>query len=106
MSVSAISPIDLFGTQATARAVAAAAAVPAAAIPGTSFANLLTQGIDTVNTKLARADQLVAQAAVDTSIPLHQVTFALEEARLSFELLIQVRNRLIDASQQLLNMQL
>lgn len=101
MSVAAIQPIDLFGVQAPARTVSTAAAVP-----NTSFANLLTQGIDAANTKLARADQLVAQAAVDTSIPLHQVTFALEEARVSFELLIQVRNRLIDASQQLLNMQL
>jgi flagellar hook-basal body complex protein FliE len=101
MSVAAIQPIDLSAAQAPARMVSAAAAVPS-----TSFANLLTQGIDAANTKLVRADQLVAQAAVDTSIPLHQVTFALEEGRISFELLIQVRNRLIDASQQLLNMQL
>jgi flagellar hook-basal body complex protein FliE len=101
MSVTAVQPIDLLGAQAPARMMSAAAAAPT-----TSFANLLTQGIDAANTKLARADQLVAQAVVDTSIPLHQVTFALEEARVSFELLIQVRNRLIDASQQLLNMQL
>jgi flagellar hook-basal body complex protein FliE len=101
MSVMAIQPIDLLGAQAPARAAAAVTAPPAI-----SFANLLTKGIDAANTKLARADQLVAQAAVDSSIPLHQVTFALEEARISFELLIQVRNRLIDASQQLLNMQI
>lgn len=101
MSVTAVQPIDLLGAQATARTASAVAAVP-----NTTFANLLTQGIDATNTKLAQADRLVAQAAVDTSIPLHQVTYALEEARVSFELLIQVRNRLIDASQQLLNMQL
>lgn len=70
------------------------------------FADLLVQGIDTANIRVARADRLVAAAAVDPSLPLHQVTFALEEARISLELLVQVRNRLIDASQQLLSMQL
>lgn len=101
MSIAPIQPIDFLGAASPMKAVATMAAAPVA-----SFADLLTKGIDATNTKLARADALVAQAAVDTSVPLHQVTFALEEARISFELLIQVRNRLIDASQQLLNMQL
>ena len=48
----------------------------------------------------------VAQFAVDDSLPVHRVTYALEEARLSFELMLQVRNRLLEGTQQLLNMQL
>jgi flagellar hook-basal body complex protein FliE len=71
-----------------------------------SFADMIARGVETTTAKLAAADRLVAQAAVDDSIPLHQVTYALEEARISFELMIQLRNRLIDASQQLMNMQL
>ncbi|MFT4025403.1 MAG: flagellar hook-basal body complex protein FliE [Novosphingobium sp.] len=99
MSVAPIQAIDLLGIQAPARTAAAAATPPL------SFSDLLTQGVDAANSKIAKADTLVARAVVDDTIPLHQVTYALEEARIALELMVQVRNRLIDASQQLLNMQ-
>jgi flagellar hook-basal body complex protein FliE len=70
-----------------------------------SFDQILRQGIDATNTKIATADKLVADFAIDGSIPAHQVTFALEEARLSLELMIQVRNRLVEGYQQIMNMQ-
>jgi flagellar hook-basal body complex protein FliE len=63
-----------------------------------SFSEILSKGIE--------ADRLVAQFAVDDSVPLHQVTYALEQARMSFELMIQVRNRALEATQQLMNMQI
>jgi len=103
MSISAILPVDLVAPQLVARTTAVDAAAAAQPV---SFVDMLSRGIEVTSTKLAEADSLLAKAAVDDSIPLHQVTYALEEARLSFELMIQVRNRLIDASQQLMNMQL
>lgn len=107
MSIAPVAPVDLIAQQLVARAdVAQAAAQAAAAAKPMSFSQMLMQGVDATNTKLAEADRLIAQAAVDTSIPMHRVTYALEEARISLELMIQVRNRLIDASQQLLNMQI
>lgn len=71
-----------------------------------SFSKLLMNGIDGVNTKLLDADSLVRSFAVDDSVPVHQVTFALEQARLSLELMIQVRGRMVEAYQQFMNMQL
>jgi flagellar hook-basal body complex protein FliE len=71
-----------------------------------SFSEMLTKGIEETNAKLIEADRLVAQFAVDGSVPLHQVTYALEQARMSFELMIQVRNRSLEAAQQLMNMQI
>jgi flagellar hook-basal body complex protein FliE len=70
-----------------------------------SFQQLLSAGLDATNTKIAEADRLVAAFAVDNDIPAHQVTFALEEARLSLEMMIQVRNRLVEGYQQIMNMQ-
>jgi flagellar hook-basal body complex protein FliE len=70
-----------------------------------SFEQLLHSGVETTNAKIAEADRLVAAFAVDDSIPAHQVTFALEEARLSLELMIQVRNKIIEGYQQMMNMQ-
>lgn len=83
---------------------AGASAAPGAAETG--FASILTQGMRHVDAKLAEADSLVRQFAVDDSIPLHQVTYALEEARLAVELAMQVRTRLVESYRELMNMQL
>jgi flagellar hook-basal body complex protein FliE len=72
---------------------------------GVSFEQLLHKGIEATDMKVAEANRLVATFALDDTIPAHQVTFALEEARLSLELMIQVRNKLIDGYQQIMNMQ-
>ena len=70
------------------------------------FGSLLAAGIGSVDAKVARADTLVAQFALDDSIPVHQVTVALEEARLSLEFAMQVRSRLVEAYKELMNMQI
>jgi flagellar hook-basal body complex protein FliE len=74
--------------------------------PAGSFAQMLTDGLDSVNSKLVEADKMVKAFAVDDSIPVHQVTFALAQARLSLELMLQVKGRLLEGYQQLMNMQL
>lgn len=71
-----------------------------------SFADLISGGFQDVNAKLLHADDMVKAFALDDSIPVHQVTFAIEQARLSFELMMQVRNRLVEGYQQLMTMQL
>lgn len=71
-----------------------------------SFSSLLIHGIDGVNTKALQADEMVRAFVLDDSIPVHQVTFALEQARLSLELMMQVRGRMVEAYQQFMNMQL
>ncbi|HEY4116141.1 MAG TPA: flagellar hook-basal body complex protein FliE [Rhizomicrobium sp.] len=72
----------------------------------TSFAQILANGIDKVNEKAIGADNLVRAFTLDDSIPVHQVTYALSQAQMSLELMMQVRNRLADGYQQLMNMQL
>ena len=71
-----------------------------------SFADMLTTGIASVNDQVIAADRLATAFVLDDSIPVHQVTFALEQARLSLELMLQVRGRLVEGYQQLMNMQL
>lgn len=89
--------------------VAPAMASPSAAPPapaGESFAQLLTGAIDKASTNVTNADNMVRAFVLDDSVPVHQVTFALEQARLSMELMLQVRGRMVEAYQQLMNMQL
>lgn len=71
-----------------------------------SFERLLMDGISEVDKKVADADAMIRAFALDDSIPLHQVTFALEQARLSVELAMQVRARLVEGYQEMLRMQL
>ncbi len=74
--------------------------------PPQGFGALLLSGLHGLNAKLDQADALVRRFAVDDSVPVHQVTMALEEARLSVELVMQVRARLVEGYRDLMNMQL
>ncbi len=82
------------------------AVTPAAVSGPTSFSQLLLNGVDQVNQKVLHADALAASFAIDDTIPPHQVTFALEQARLSLELMMQVRSRVVEAYQEFSRMQL
>lgn len=70
------------------------------------FSEILASGMRHVEGKLATANDLVQRFALDDSVPLHQVTFALEEARLSVELAMQVRTRLVESYRELMNTQI
>jgi len=73
---------------------------------GDSFSNVLGKLISDVNAK-----QNAATAAVDglqsgQPVPLHQAVIAMEEANVSFQLMVEVRNKLLDSYQELMRMQL
>lgn len=72
---------------------------------GVSFEQLLRRGLETTDNRIAEANQMVAAFTLDNDVPAHQVMFALEQARLSMELMVQVRNRLVEGYQQIMNMQ-
>ena len=89
--------------------------VPETTLPGVTgsgttsapdFGKLVSSGISQVEAKVAEANDLVGRFAVDDSIPVHQVTIALEEARLAVELAVQVRSRLVEGYREIMNMQL
>ena len=71
-----------------------------------AFSRLLTDGAQKVSDDVFNADRLVHDFALNDAIPVHQVTYALEQARLSLSLMMQVRNHLVEAYQQTMNMQL
>jgi len=85
---------------------AARAAAAPSAPTGVPFSQMLVNGVEQVDQKVVDADSLAAAFAVNDSIPLHRVTYALEQARLSLELMLQVRSRLVEAYQEVSRMQL
>jgi flagellar hook-basal body complex protein FliE len=107
VSAPAIAPVAAAAVQALAQTAAPTQALaPSAAPAATSFGQLLMRGIEGVEHRVANADAMVRAFSVDDSVPLHQVTFALEEARLSLELMMQVRARLVEGYQRMMEMQL
>ena len=99
-----VTPIEAIGALSAPERLQAPA-VSASGATG-SFERLLLNGLGEVDKKVADADAMVRAFALDDSIPLHQVTFALEQARLSVELMMQVRARLVEGYQEMLRMQL
>jgi len=69
-----------------------------------SFGDLLAGMVNDVNELQVNAGELREQLISGESGDLHQVMIAAEEAGVAMELLIEVRNKLVDAYQQLMRM--
>ncbi len=104
----AATPLEAVAAVATPETLSLRSVLPAATAQpnGTSFSQVMMDGIAAVNQRVADADAMVRAFALGESIPIHQVTFALEEARLSMELMMQVRARLVESYQRMMEMQL
>lgn len=95
-----IDPVSAIGTQLPA--IESAAPMQP---PSTDFATWLAQQVDDVNTKISQADTQVRQLAVGENTNIHQVMISLEKARMSMELVVQVRNKVLEAYQNMMQMQ-
>ena len=84
----------------------AAAGVGKTAPAGAEFGHLISDGLSHVNAQLAASDVDLQRIATGDVQNLHQVMMRLEESRLSFQLLMQVRNRLLEAYQDVMKMQI
>jgi flagellar hook-basal body complex protein FliE len=91
-------------TAAQASGKTAENSAPAAG--GADFAQILQGSIDKVNQTQVEANQMAEKlAAGDTNQNLHEVMIALQTASVSFQEMVQVRNKLVTAYQDVMNMQ-
>ena len=93
------------------RNLSQAAQGPAAAVKEgagtTDFAAALKSSIDQVNTQQQTAESLAKSFdAGDPKVDLAQVMVALQKANVSFQAMVQVRNKLVAAYQDVMNMQM
>ena len=69
------------------------------------FGDLLKASIDAVNgAQTKAADMAAALERGDASVALPEVMIALQKASLSFQAMTEVRNRLVNAYQEIMNM--
>jgi flagellar hook-basal body complex protein FliE len=73
---------------------------------GLSFLDTLKQKLDEVNEKQIQAETTTEAIIKGDDIDIHEVMLAGEEAKLSLQMAVQVRNKLVEAYQELNRMQL
>lgn len=72
----------------------------------TDFRAVLNEQLNKLNDKQVEADNYINDLISGNDVDLHQVMIATEEARLSLELAVQIRNKVVEAYKELNNMQL
>lgn len=81
---------------------------PTEVLPGQastdSFSSMLGQFVSEVNSQSAASAQAVNALQSGQSVPLHKAVIAMEEANVSFQLMVEVRNRLLDSYQEIMRM--
>ena len=71
--------------------------------PG-SFGKMLTASIDQVNRLQIEADSSINDLAMGKQTDIHRTMVAMEKASISFELLMQIRNKIVSAYDQIMRM--
>lgn len=75
------------------------------AVDGVEFSKALTSAIDQVNAAQQQAQQMAQGfAAGQENVNLQDVMINLQKASLSFQQMVQVRNKLVSAYQDVMNM--
>jgi flagellar hook-basal body complex protein FliE len=72
---------------------------------GVSFAEALSNALGDVQSKQNLADEAIRKLATGEVQDVHQVMVAFEQARLSMQLLTEVRNKLVETYQEVTRMQ-
>jgi flagellar hook-basal body complex protein FliE len=72
----------------------------------TTFADVLQSAVEAVNTAQQKADTAARDTAIGNATSLHETMIALEKADISLRLATQVRNRVVEAYQDVMRMQI
>jgi flagellar hook-basal body complex protein FliE len=72
---------------------------------GTSFMDHLKSGISEVNNAQKTADTMAMETASGKNENLHETMLATTQAEISFNLMVQLRNRALEAYQEVMRMQ-
>ncbi|MCK5514898.1 MAG: flagellar hook-basal body complex protein FliE [Deltaproteobacteria bacterium] len=74
-------------------------------VNGDSFGKLLKNSMEEVNQLQNEADRSIEQLVAGESKNLHETMIAMEKANISFRLMMEVRNKIIEAYQDVMRMQ-
>jgi flagellar hook-basal body complex protein FliE len=70
-----------------------------------SFAGIIKRAMNDVNQAQIEADKAIQELATGNEKNIHQTMIALEKAEVSFQLMLQVRNKIVSAYEEIMRMQ-
>src|SRR3954451_1135005 len=73
--------------------------------PKKSFASVLKESIDQVNNSQQAADNMTTKLINGENVDLHQVMIAQQKANITLQATLEVRNKVIEAYQEMMRMQ-
>lgn len=73
---------------------------------GGSFSEVLNSALKKLNDTQVKADQLTRELLTGEIQDIHQVTVAMQEAKLTMQLAVEVRNKVVEAYQEISRMQI
>ena len=71
-------------------------------VEGRSFADFLDEKIGEVDRLQQSADQAIQDLATGQEQDINKVVTAVEKANLAFQMMVQIRNKLVDAYQEIM----
>lgn len=98
--------IESLSTVSSAGIAEGAAAQSSKQVNGIEFGEFLAAELQKVDSSLQQADMSIRSLAAGGDIPIHDVMIQIESARMSLMLVSEVRNRAVEAYQELMRMQL
>lgn len=72
---------------------------------GAAFGDVLKQSMSEVNRLQEKADASITALASGEKTSLHDTMIAMEQASISFKLMMQVRNKIVEAYQEMMRIQ-
>ena len=81
-------------------------AIPDGGGAGASFKDTVKSFLDDVNTKVTQSDQLSRDLATGRTNDVSKVVTSVEEANLSMQFTLAIRNKLLDAYREISQMQM
>lgn len=104
MAIAPIPPLNLLATSPIGGTLGSTSG-SAAASGGSSFADSLTSAMDTLSESHNRVDDLAVQAATGDLNAVHDFTIAAAEAQMLTQLTVEVRNKAVEAFNDIMRMQ-
>jgi flagellar hook-basal body complex protein FliE len=98
MSVESIGAAQAIGAEPASAVIDSSRVAP-------GFGQWFSGEVQALNQQMVAADRGVQQLAVGGAVNVHDVMIQLEQARLAFQLAIQVRSKVLEAYQDVMRMQ-
>ncbi|RZU50454.1 flagellar hook-basal body complex protein FliE [Krasilnikovia cinnamomea] len=103
--IDAISAVSGVGGISGIDGLSAASGTPAVTGPNSDFAGMLANGLESVQASQNKANDLAVQVANGTLSDPAQYTMAANDAALAMQLTVAIRNKAVEAFQEIMRMQ-